>query len=44
MGRTSVEGKFIAADDYEIVLRLSDEKAGNINVHFPRTGFDVIPV
>jgi glutathione S-transferase len=44
MGRTPVEGIFIAADDYEIVLRLSDEKAGNINVHFPRAGFDVIPV
>jgi glutathione S-transferase len=44
MGRVMVEGTFIAADDYEIVLRLSDEKTGNINVHFPRAGFDVIPV
>jgi glutathione S-transferase len=44
MGCVPVEGTFIAADNYEIVLRLSDEKAGNINVHFPRAGFDVIPV
>lgn len=44
MGRVPVEGEFIAANDYEIVLRLSDEKAGNINIHFPRAGFDIIPV
>jgi glutathione S-transferase len=43
-GRVPVEGTFIAADDYEIVIRLTDEQAGNINVHFPRAGFDVIPV
>ncbi|CAF4987576.1 unnamed protein product, partial [Rotaria sp. Silwood1] len=42
MGCIPVEGIFVAADDYEIVLRLTDEKAGNINVHFPRAGFDVI--
>lgn len=42
--RVPVEGSFVAADDYEIVLHLSDGKAGNINVHFPRAGFDVIPV
>jgi glutathione S-transferase len=44
MGCVPVEGIFIAADDYEIVLRLSDEKAGNINIHFPRAGFDVVPI
>lgn len=44
MGRVPVEGKFIAADDYEIVVRLSNEKTGNINVHFPRAGFDIIGV
>lgn len=41
-GRVPVEGTFVAANDYEIVLRLTDEKAGNINVHFPRAGFDVV--
>jgi glutathione S-transferase len=44
MGRIPVEGTFIAADNYEIILRLSDEKAGNINVHFPRAGFDVVSI
>ena len=44
MGRLPVEGTFIAADDYEIILRLSDEMTGNINVHFPRAGFDVTVV
>jgi len=44
MGKISVEGAFVAADDYEIVVRLSNEKMGNINVHFPRVGFDLIPL
>jgi glutathione S-transferase len=43
-GRVSVEGTLIAVDDHEIVLRLSDKKAGNINVHFPRAGFDVMKI
>jgi glutathione S-transferase len=43
-GRVPVEGTLLAVDDHEIVLRLSDEKAGNINVHFPRAGFDVVKV
>jgi len=41
-GRVPVEGTLIAADNHEIVLRLSDKEAGNINVHFPRAGFDVV--
>ncbi|CAF1308957.1 unnamed protein product, partial [Adineta steineri] len=41
-GRVPVEGTLIAADNHEIVLRLSDTKAGNINAHFPQAGFDVI--
>ena len=43
-GRVPVEGSFVAADGHEIVLRLSDEKAGNINVHFPRAGFEIVKV
>ena len=42
-GRVPVEGTFVAADNHEIVIQLSNEKAGTINVHFPRAGFDVIP-
>jgi glutathione S-transferase len=41
-GRVPVEGTLVAADKHEIVLRLSDDKAGNVNVHFPRAGFDVV--
>ncbi|CAF1382404.1 unnamed protein product [Rotaria sordida] len=44
MGKVPVEGTFIAADDYEIILRRSNGKLGNVNVHFPRAGFDVIPL
>ncbi|CAF3042876.1 unnamed protein product [Rotaria sp. Silwood2] len=43
-GRVPVDGTLVAADDHEIVLRLCDDKTGNINVHFPRAGFDVIPI
>ena len=42
MGRVPVEGTLVAVDQHEIVLRLSDTNAGNINVHFPRAGFDVV--
>lgn len=42
VGRVPVEGTFVAANNYEIVLRLSNETTGNINVHFPRAGFDVV--
>ncbi|CAF3287627.1 unnamed protein product [Rotaria socialis] len=44
MGREPVQGTFIAADDYEIVLRRSNESIGNINVHFPRAGFDITEI
>lgn len=44
MGRVPVEGTLVAADDHEIVLRLFNEEAGNINVHFPRAGFDAVKV
>lgn len=44
MGRVPVEGTLVAVDQHEIVLRLPENKAGNINVHFPRAGFDVVPL
>ena len=40
-GRVPVEGTLVAVDHHEIVLRISDEKTGDINVHFPRAGFEV---
>ncbi|CAF3258529.1 unnamed protein product [Rotaria sp. Silwood2] len=42
-GCVPVDGAFVAADDHEIVLRVSNDKAGSINVHFPRAGFEVVP-
>lgn len=41
MGRDPVMGELVAADCQEIVLRRVDETAGEIQVHFPRAGFDV---
>ena len=43
MGCALAERAFIATDNYGIALHLTDEKAGNINVHFPRARFNVIP-
>ncbi|CAF0793916.1 unnamed protein product [Adineta ricciae] len=40
-GRVPVEGTLVAVDRHEIVLRISDEQTGDINVHFPRAGFEV---
>jgi glutathione S-transferase len=43
MGRDSVVGTLVAADAQEIVIRRSDSRVGEINVHFPRAGFEVRP-
>ena len=40
-GRDPVLGRLVAVDGYEIVLRRRDERVGEINIHFPRAGFDV---
>ena len=40
-GRDPVSGGLVAVDDHAIVLRRQDERLGDINVHFPRAGFDV---
>lgn len=44
MGRDPVVGILVAADSQEIIIRRNDEKAGEIQVHFPRAGFDARPV
>jgi glutathione S-transferase len=36
-----VEGELLAATANELVLRRSDERAGNVQVHFPRVGFQL---
>lgn len=38
-GGDAVHGELLKADADEIVIRRSDERAGTVRVHFPRTGF-----
>ena len=40
--RVPVTGELVAADEREIVIRRSDERAGDLHVHFPRLGFDAV--
>ena len=40
-GRDAVRGRLLAADGEEIVIRSEHPDAGDINIHFPRAGFDV---
>lgn len=40
-GRDAVAGELLAIDDNEIVVHRHDPQAGDLNVHFPRVGFDV---
>jgi hypothetical protein len=41
-GRDPVVGRLVAASAHEVVLRRTDPQVGEINVHFPRAGFDVV--
>lgn len=43
-GRDVVRGKLLAADSEKVILRPDRCPLGNINLHFPRAGFDVTPV
>ena len=40
-GRDQVRGTLVAADDQEVVIRRLDERVGEVNLHFPRAGYDV---
>jgi hypothetical protein len=42
--RIPVEGKLVAADAQGIVIRRESAATGPIHVHFPRAGFETIPV
>lgn len=42
-GREPVIGELVYADAQEIALRRTDERAGEVVVHFPREGFIVLP-
>ena len=41
-GRDPVRGTLIAADAEELVIRSTHPRVGEINIHFPRAGFDVV--
>ncbi|WP_218668963.1 glutathione S-transferase family protein [Variovorax sp. KK3] len=40
--RVPVGGTLVAASDNEIVIRRRDPQAGELHIHFPRLGFDVV--
>ena len=41
--RVPVSGTLVAASDSEIVIQRRDAQAGDLHLHFPRLGFDVLP-
>ena len=41
--RVPVAGTLVAASDSEIVIHRRDAQAGDLHIHFPRLGFDVLP-
>ena len=40
--RVAVSGTLVAASDSEIVIHRRDPQAGDLHIHFPRLGFDVV--
>lgn len=40
--RVPVKGTLVAASDAEIVIHRKDAQAGDLHIHFPRLGFDVV--
>jgi glutathione S-transferase len=42
-GRDPVAGELVAIDDTAIVIRRHDSDVSEVNLHFPRIGFDVTP-
>ena len=41
-GRDPVRGRLLSADAQELVIRSAHPRVGEINLHFPRAGFDVV--
>ncbi len=41
-GRDPVRGTLLAADTSELVIRSQHPRVGQVNIHFPRVGFDVV--
>jgi len=42
-GRDPVAGELVACSTDEVVIRRADPLVGNIQVHFPRAGFELMP-
>ena len=42
-GRDVVEGEVYALDDEEVVIRREHPDVGDVLVHFPRVGFEILP-
>jgi glutathione S-transferase len=42
-GRDPVRGRLLAANAQEMVIRCAHPQVGEVNIHFPRAGFDVVP-
>jgi len=42
-GRDAIRGRLLAADAQRLSLRCRHPRVGEVNVHFPRAGFDVTP-
>ncbi len=42
-GRDPAVGTLVSAGAEEIVLRRADPRVGEVNVHFPRAGYDAVP-
>jgi glutathione S-transferase len=40
-GRDPATGRLVAVTAHEVILHRQDERLGDVNVHFPRAGFDV---
>lgn len=40
--RVPVKGTLVAAGDAEVVIHRKDAQAGDLHIHFPRLGFDVV--
>ena len=40
--RVTVSGTLVAASDSEVVIHRRDPQAGDLHLHFPRLGFDVV--
>ncbi|KKC33412.1 glutathione S-transferase family protein [Devosia psychrophila] len=44
VGRDPVVGMLLGADNQEVIIQRTDPRAGTVNIHFPRVGYDVVEV